>query len=206
MRLITVFAFAAAVAAAPAIDPGVPRFPLPDGFPTPNPDQLAEIQRLAGGTLPNQPLPTNLSQDAIATLKLLAHNELYEVAFFTELLNNITTAALGYGANDTAPLDRLLLVCQIEAIKNVSIHHPSSSHHDNPSTSKKSSTPSPPTPFSSPRSKSPSNPANTSSPSATSKTPSSSPKSSPTSPSAPSPPSSSSSLATAGLLPATSSP
>ncbi|KAL8900621.1 MAG: hypothetical protein Q9192_000965 [Flavoplaca navasiana] len=118
MRLITLFTFTAAVVAAPAIDPGVPRFPLPDGFPTLNPDQLAEIQRLAGGTLPNQPLPTNLSQDAIATLKLLAHNELYEVAFFTELLTNITTAAPGYGSNDTAPLDRLLLVRQIEAIKN----------------------------------------------------------------------------------------
>ena len=206
MRLITVFTLAAAVVAAPAIDPGVPRFPLLDGFPTPNPAQLAEIQRLAGGTLPNQPLPTNLSQDAIATLKLLAHNELYEVAFFTELLSNITTAAPGYGANDTAPLDRLLLVRQIEAIKNVSIRHPSSSLHANPSISKKSSTPSPPTPSSSPQNNSPSLPASTPSPSATSKTPSSSPKSSPTSPSAPFPPSNSSSPATAALPPATSSP
>lgn len=205
MRLITLFVFAAAVVAAPAIDPGVPRFPLPDGFPTPNPDQLAEIQRLAGGTLPNQPLPTNLSQDAIATLKLLAHNELYEVAFFAELLTNITTAAPGYGANDTAPLDRLLLVRQIEAIKNVSIHHPSSPHHANPSTSKKNSTPSPPTLSSSPQNKNPSNPASTPSPSAISKMPSSLPKSLPTSPSAPSLLSSSSSLAMAALPPATSS-
>ncbi|KAL8635709.1 MAG: hypothetical protein Q9226_009325, partial [Calogaya cf. arnoldii] len=40
------------------------------------------------------------------------------VAFFNELLTNLTTDVPGYRANDTFPLDRALLIKNIEAIKN----------------------------------------------------------------------------------------
>ena len=120
MFLITVVTLAAAVSAAPSKYPITNVFPLADGFPNPSPEQLLSIQKAAGGFLPNVPLPTTLSRNATTALKLLAHNELFEVAFFNELLTNITTNVPGYCANDTAPLDRALLIKSIEAIKNVS--------------------------------------------------------------------------------------
>ncbi|KAL8992954.1 MAG: hypothetical protein Q9169_006714 [Polycauliona sp. 2 TL-2023] len=124
MRLITIVALATAVTAAPALFANTSIFPLPDGFPSPSPAQLLEIERLAGGRLPTNPLPTGLSKDEITTLKLLAHNELYEVAFFTELLTNLTTHVAGYGPQDLAPypggapLEPTLLYKTIESIKN----------------------------------------------------------------------------------------
>ncbi|KAL8922333.1 MAG: hypothetical protein Q9172_003625 [Xanthocarpia lactea] len=118
MLLITVVTLAAAVSAAPSNYPITNVFPLADGFPNPSPEQLLSIQKAAGGSLPNAPLPTTLSQNETTALKLLAHNELFEVAFFNELLTNITTNVPGYCVNDTAPLDRALLIKSIEAIKN----------------------------------------------------------------------------------------
>ncbi|KAL8662360.1 MAG: hypothetical protein Q9168_008269 [Polycauliona sp. 1 TL-2023] len=119
MRPITIIAaLASAVIAAPAQFADTSIFPLLDGFPTPTPAQLLQIQKLAGGSLPNSPLPSTLTKDEAATLKLLAHNEIYEVAFFSELLTNISTAVPGYGPDDTAPHNRTLLIKQIEAIKN----------------------------------------------------------------------------------------
>ncbi|KAL8750421.1 MAG: hypothetical protein Q9199_007079 [Rusavskia elegans] len=110
MLLFTIITFAVATVAAP--------FPLPDGFPNPNYTQLLSIEKLAGGFLPNYRLPTSLSKNATTALQLLAHNEIFEVAFFNQLLTNITTAVPGYGPNDTAPLDRAQLIKNIEAIKN----------------------------------------------------------------------------------------
>ncbi|KAL8735759.1 MAG: hypothetical protein Q9166_000622 [cf. Caloplaca sp. 2 TL-2023] len=112
MLLTSIIVFATAVVAAPV------EFPLPDGFPTPNPTQLLNIQKAAGGYLPKSPLPTNLTQNAISALQLLANNEFFEVAFFNELLTNITTNVPGYCANDTAPLNRELLIKSLRAIKN----------------------------------------------------------------------------------------
>ncbi|KAI4252273.1 MAG: hypothetical protein L6R42_008037, partial [Xanthoria sp. 1 TBL-2021] len=110
MLLFTIITFAVATVAAP--------FPLPDGFPNPNYTQLLSIEKLAGGFLPNYRLPTSLSKTATTALQLLAHNEIFEVAFFNQLLTNITTAVPGYGPNYTAPLDRAQLIKNIEAIKN----------------------------------------------------------------------------------------
>jgi len=73
--IITLSAVAAGVAATPF------KFPLPDVFPTPNPTQLAEIEKEAQGTLPNTPLPTSLKSTGITTLQLLALNEIFEVAY-----------------------------------------------------------------------------------------------------------------------------
>ncbi|KAL8644693.1 MAG: hypothetical protein Q9210_007128 [Variospora velana] len=93
-------------------------FPTPDGFPRPSPAQLAQIQQGAGGTLSNAFLPTSLKSAAITILELLTNNEISEVAFFTELLTNITTNVPGYDAAATAPLERDYLIKAISTIVN----------------------------------------------------------------------------------------
>jgi hypothetical protein len=82
------------VSAAPTPDGNI--FPLQNGFPNPNADQLNQIQKDAFGTLSNAPPPPQLSADGITNLQLVALNELFEVAFFTELINNITNSVPGY--------------------------------------------------------------------------------------------------------------
>lgn len=71
-------------------------FPLPDSLPDPSPSQIESIQMRAGGTLPNTPPPMRISSEGINNLKLMAFTGLSEVAFFDELLRNITTSMPGY--------------------------------------------------------------------------------------------------------------
>ena len=77
-------------------------FPLANGFPSiQNPSaQLTAIEEQAHGTLPNGPPPPSLTADDLVSLKLIAFNEITEVAFFTELLNNITSNTPGYTFTD----------------------------------------------------------------------------------------------------------
>lgn len=105
---------AAGVAATPF------KFPLPDGFPNPSPAQLAMIEKEAGGSLPNGPLPTMLKSAGITTLQLLALNEIFEVAYFTELLANVTNDVPGYDAKAIAPLDKTYVVDTLTTVANVS--------------------------------------------------------------------------------------
>lgn len=83
-------------------------FPLPDGFPNLNATGLAEVEKLAGGTLPNGALPTTLKADAIQALQLIAANEQFEVAYFTELLANVTNGVPGYEDGNTDYIKRTL--------------------------------------------------------------------------------------------------
>lgn len=71
-------------------------FPLANGFPNPSQDQILQIQKDAHGTLPNGPPPPSLSPEGITNLKLIALNELFEVAYFTELVYNLTNKVEGY--------------------------------------------------------------------------------------------------------------
>jgi len=73
-------------------------FPLSNGFPNiSNPSsQLTAIELQAQGTLSNAPPPPTISQDGLNSLRLIAFNELFEVAFFTELIANITNNVPGY--------------------------------------------------------------------------------------------------------------
>lgn len=71
-------------------------FPLQNGFPNPNQDQTLQIQIQAHGTLPNGPPPRSLSPEGINNLQLIALNELFEVAYFTELVHNVTNKYPGY--------------------------------------------------------------------------------------------------------------
>lgn len=80
------------------------KFPLSNGFPDiTNPSrQLSAIEKQAGGTLSNNPPPAGFKPhpDSLTSLGFIAFNELFEVAFFTELLQNITTGVSGYGRSD----------------------------------------------------------------------------------------------------------
>jgi len=82
--------------------------------------QLAEIEKEAQGTLPNTPLPTSLKSTGITTLQLLALNEIFEVAYFTELLANVTNNVTGYDTASIAPIDRTYVLDAITAVVNVS--------------------------------------------------------------------------------------
>ena len=84
------------------------------------------IQKQAGGTLPNGPLPTSLKSAGVTTLQLLALNEIFEVAYFTELLANVTNDVPGYDAKSIAPLDKKYVVDALTAVANVSSNTQSS--------------------------------------------------------------------------------
>lgn len=92
-------------------------FPLPNGFPNiQSPSaQLDAIQEQAHGTLPNGPPPPSLAADDLTSLKLIAFNEITEVAFFTELLYNITNNAPGYTFTD--PNERTSAINAITAVQ-----------------------------------------------------------------------------------------
>ena len=77
-------------------------FPLGNGFPIiANPSaQLTAIEQQAQGTLPNGPPPPSIQPDSLTNLRLIAFNELSEVAFFTELLTNVTNNYQGYQFED----------------------------------------------------------------------------------------------------------
>ncbi|KAH8657719.1 hypothetical protein BX600DRAFT_438907 [Xylariales sp. PMI_506] len=73
-------------------------FPLPNGFPNiaQGSAALLEIEKEAHGTLPNGGLPTHISDVSATVWSLIAFNELFEVAYFSSLLNNITNNVHGY--------------------------------------------------------------------------------------------------------------
>lgn len=93
-------------------------FPLPNGFPNPNPEQLLQIQKEAHGTLPNGPPPPKLSDQGVTNLKLIALNELFEVAYFTQLVHNVTSKAPGYdlGSDETYVVDTLTAILAQEEL------------------------------------------------------------------------------------------
>ncbi|KAK5165430.1 uncharacterized protein LTR77_008959 [Saxophila tyrrhenica] len=73
-------------------------FPLANGFPNiknPSP-ALTQIEKQAHGTLPNTPLSPTLQTGDNTIFELIAFNELFEVAFFTSLINNITQGVEGF--------------------------------------------------------------------------------------------------------------
>lgn len=79
------------------------KFPLSNGFPNiqAGSDQLNAIEDQAHGLLPNAPPPpAPPADDDLTSLRLIAFNELWEVAFFTELLANITSNVPGYQLKD----------------------------------------------------------------------------------------------------------
>ncbi|KAL6713731.1 hypothetical protein ACLMJK_008223 [Lecanora helva] len=93
-------------------------FPLADGFPNPNPEQLALIEKEAHGSLPNSPLPTTLGSTGATVLQLIALNELFEADYFSRLLSNVTNEVPGYEAEALLGLDRQYVIDTITTIVN----------------------------------------------------------------------------------------
>lgn len=110
MRFLTLVLSASAAAAAPF------SFPLPNGFPNLNATARVEVYKLAGGTFPNSALPTSLKAGGTQTLQLIAANEIFEVAYFTELLYNVTNNVPGYDV-----MDKDYVVKTLTAVVNVSL-------------------------------------------------------------------------------------
>jgi hypothetical protein len=92
----------------------------------------------AGGTLPNTPLPTALPTDAVQTLQVIAYNEIFEVAFFSSLLANITNGVEGF---TDLPLDKdyitSILTAVVAVSRSVPMQNPSN-HNTDDKNSKKS--------------------------------------------------------------------
>lgn len=110
------FSKLAVASTAAALASAVPfSFPTPDGFPNLNATAMAEVYTMAGGTLPNGALPTSLTAGATQTLQLIAANELFETAYFTELVSNITNKVAGYESAVQYALDTLTAVIAVSA-------------------------------------------------------------------------------------------
>lgn len=106
------------------------KFPLPDGFPNPSNDTVRKYEEVAGGLLGNGEPAPRLDEDSLTSCKLMTFNEFSEVAFFTELIANITQRVPGYVLEpDQEPsvLDTLRAIQATEELHaydaNVAVNH-----------------------------------------------------------------------------------
>jgi hypothetical protein len=113
LGLTSTLSVATPVPPQPSPDP----FPLSDGFPNPSAQQLLEIEVDAFGTLSNATPPATVSSQGLANLRFVAINELFEVAFFNDLIFNITNNVPGYEIDGNPVYDdvRDLLVTMLNA-------------------------------------------------------------------------------------------
>lgn len=76
------------------------KFPLPNGFPKADDALKLDLGKQAGGLLSNADPPTDVNPDILTSFRLVAFNELSEVAFFDSLLKNVTGKVKGYEIED----------------------------------------------------------------------------------------------------------
>ena len=117
MLYTTILGFSASLPLALAVPAPVT---APNDIKDPTPPQIADIQLKAGGSLPNGPLPSNLTDAGTATLQLIALNEIFEVSYFNDLLHNITVDVTGYDVEHLG-LNRRYVTKTIDAVLNVSL-------------------------------------------------------------------------------------
>ncbi|KAI1616686.1 hypothetical protein EDD36DRAFT_143033 [Exophiala viscosa] len=89
-------------------------FPLSNGFPNLNAAELNATEEQAHGIEPNGGAPT-LKPDDLTSFRLIAFNELFEVAFFTDLLFNLTENVAGFTIADSTT--RQMVINAITAIQ-----------------------------------------------------------------------------------------
>ena len=94
-------------------------YPLSNGF-SDTVQDILEIEQAAGGTAINataSPLfaPFGVADTTLVVLRLIAFNEIFEVAFFTEVLTNITNNVPGYDI--PAGFDRDYILATFKAIQ-----------------------------------------------------------------------------------------
>jgi hypothetical protein len=82
--------------------------PLGNGFPTPNPQQLMAIEAQSHGSIPNGPSPSAVKNNTVTSLQLIAFNEIFEVAFFSSAINNITNNVQGFAIPNGTYKDAVL--------------------------------------------------------------------------------------------------
>ncbi len=112
MQLLALIGAAASLAGLASAAPAV-AVRADAGFPAPNAQQLQAINRQADGTLAvGGPTPPPLNKSSIATFQLIAFNELFEVAFFTSLIQNITTGNFDAKFRSTDRRDELVSVLE----------------------------------------------------------------------------------------------
>ena len=104
---------------APALAAPYSPYPLPDGFPNPSASELQKIEQLAGGSFPTLAGPSSISAESAANLRLIAFNEIFEVAYFTDLLANITKGVKGY--TDLGAFPKAFVEEALTAVINVRI-------------------------------------------------------------------------------------
>lgn len=81
--------------AAPAVTRDV-TVPTTNGFPSPNAQQLVAINKKADGQISNAPPPPKIANSSLTAFQLIAFNELFEVAFFNSLAQNVTNNVTGF--------------------------------------------------------------------------------------------------------------
>ncbi len=113
LTAVTLAAFAGLATAGPA-DKIARAFGIPTdgGFPTPNAQQLVVINTQADGTLSNAPPPPKLADSSLVGFQVISMQETFEVAFFSSLINNITTNAHGYEIPDAAKKAELVEILE----------------------------------------------------------------------------------------------
>lgn len=114
MRLSTL----ALLAGAPLVIASPFKFPLRNGFPFPHDSALEKLFTRAGGNFTNMPLAPKFNDDSLTSWKLQAFNEFMEVAFFTQLIANITERVAGY---ELDPDYKSFILESLDAIQAVSI-------------------------------------------------------------------------------------
>lgn len=92
--------------------------PNNDGFPNPSKDQVKDIANKAGGLLPDGPLPTELGNGSTVAFQLINANELFETAYFSSLLKNITDEVDGYKSDNKAELVKIFSTIVAVSMKN----------------------------------------------------------------------------------------
>lgn len=109
LRLLpTLGALAGLASAAPAVNARDFTIPSTNGFPDPDADQLAIINKQADGQISNAPPPPKLTNSSLTAFQLIAFNELFEVAFFSSLVQNITSNVTGFAVANEDDRSRLL--------------------------------------------------------------------------------------------------
>jgi hypothetical protein len=69
---------------------------------------LDNIERIAHGRIPAASAPLNISSEGIKSLQLIAFNELFEIAFFSSLISNISSDEPGFIVRDERRRDGIL--------------------------------------------------------------------------------------------------
>ncbi|KAL9090891.1 MAG: hypothetical protein Q9165_005099 [Trypethelium subeluteriae] len=118
--LVGLSCFSSLVASAPPVPrPDSYKFPFASNFPAPNQAAINDIEEQAQGTLPvapaNPPPATPVSDEGLKNLRLIAFNEIFEVAYFTELLYNVTNNNTNYQEKDFNGQSKEYIIDQLTA-------------------------------------------------------------------------------------------